>query len=362
MMNEEVKRETWKADVLRHLRAVFDELDFNHDGVIQKAELETVMKKQSANQPEAQIVAMLTHCYDDIQALHKESWFQRKNGITMGDLFLLEELLSQDALDDLSADKLKLARAARAILKRTGEVWKLNPKLYGSDGEAETSIRPIAVRRGNVGNCFFLTALAAVARVRPGLIATILTTNKDRSFSVRFPGIKSGGIRVERPSIVELSLYGQLTRMGYWPCVMERAFQQVLDSENAASMDKNPGAPLSVLTGNAIIPIKLDANNAPRVENFLKDFMQSKRSMVMTIKTSTPDAPTHPFTVMGYEKERSRVTMRDPFGPGHISSARELYAGQPPAKRKDGIFSLALDTVVEHFDTIFVEDIDSDQD
>lgn len=358
MKRKVVKDDDWKVDVLRHLRGLFDELDFNHDGIVQKEELETVMKKQSVSQPEAQILAMLTHCFDDIRALHKESWFQKKNGITMGDMFILEELLLQDALEDVSADRMKLARAARAILKRTGEVWKLNPKLYGSDQEALTSIRPIAVRRGEVGNCFFLTALAAVARTKPEHIAEILKSNEDQSYTVNFPGLDSAGVRVERPSIVELSLYGQLTRMGYWPCVMERAFQQVIGDGGFGSIDKEPGAALKLLTGHSTIDLELSPDNAQEIEEHLNSFKEAGKAIVLTIDfagATDGDSSTHPFTLMDYEPARCRVTLRDPFGPGHRSAARELYAGQPPAKRKDGIFSLSLGDVLKHFNRIFIE-------
>lgn len=353
------KEKDWAQDIVRHLRIVFEECDLNHDGVIQKKEIEDLVKKHYKSPLEAQIVALFSHCFEDICALHKEGWFSRKNGITINDLFLLENLISNKAIDNLSYDHKKLKIVAQNILKRTDAIWKLNPRLYGSDQHPVTSIRAVAVRRGNVGNCYLLSCLAAVAHTKPKTIEKIISINADDSYRVTFPGKPDAPVRVSRPTIVELSLYGQLTRMGYWPCVIEKAFH-LLKEENDITTEI-PQC-LKLVSGAQIKAISLESSDLDPMVNDLDTWATNKQAMVVVSKNKNTEKgsgfyPLHPFTVMKVNQPLKRITLRDPYGPSHRAQKENSNSERPRAKKQDGIFSISIEELVKNFDSLYVEDI-----
>lgn len=359
--------DSWMIDVLRQLRVFFEEFDHNHDGVLQREELEALIEKRHATVSEAQIVAMLCHCFEAISALNKERWFERSDGITLCDLILLEQLLGGQEAIDSSDDKTRLKRTAFNVLKRTKDIWKLKPTLYGSDSEPETSIRPIAIRRGNLGDCFFLASLAALARTNPGAIASMIEVNKDDSYTVIFPGGKDTGVRVPKPNVVELSLYGQYTRMGYWPCVMEQAYLMQLDGQ-----EENIGQSLELLTGKTAQKEDLNLIEPAALEGILESVALSGRCVVVVSKgkssDTTMDAPppvvcenanknSHPYTFLEWEKERGRVVLRDPYGPLHRlhSSGARVSSQKRPSRQRDGIFSLDLKELISEYGSLYLE-------
>ena len=354
------KEKDWSSDIVRHLRIVFEECDLNHDGVIQKKEIDDLVKKHYKSPLEAQIVALFSHCFDDICALHKEGWFSRKNGITINDLFLLENLISNKAIDNLSYDHKKLKIVAQNILKRTDAIWKLNPRLYGSDQHPVTSIRAVAVRRGNVGNCYLLSCLAAVANTNPKTIEKIISINADDSYRVTFPGKPEAPVRVSRPTIVELSLYGQLTRMGYWPCVIEKAFHLLQEETDITA--EIPQC-LELVTGSKIKAVTLKEGNLDPLVNDLDNWATNKQAMVVVSKNKSKAKdssfyPLHPFTVMKVNQPLKRITLRDPYGPSHRVHKESGSTERPRAKKQDGIFSISIEELAKNFDSLYVEDVE----
>ena len=345
----------WKEDVLRHLRGVFEELDINHDGVLQKEEVQALLNTHSSERSdiEAQVIALFSFCFEEIGKLNKESWFEKRDGITVGDLLVLEQLLREEEVDSLSLDRKRLKAVAEAIMKRTREIYKMNPSLYGSDGEALTSIRPVAVRRGNMGDCHFLAALTAMAAMEPAALASMIAVGEDESYTVTFPGGISGtggGVRVKRPGVVELSLYGRLTRMGYWPMVLEKAVQSELELSSERKI-VDPAFCLQLLTGVPAVMINLDGITPDLMNSTLSQYRQ--RPMV-AVSASTSLAkglnPAHAYSVIGVDSTGSstvRITLRDPFGPKHPAATSS-------GRLKDGMFSLDPVEFAGSFEKLFI--------
>ncbi|MBI1269396.1 hypothetical protein GC174_03090 [bacterium] len=345
----------WKEDVLRHLRGVFEELDINHDGVLQKEEVQENHRPTDGESSdiEAQVIALFSFCFEEIGKLNKESWFEKRNGITIGDLLVLEQLLREEDVDSLSLDRKRLKGAAEAIMKRTREIYRLNPALFGSDGEALTSVRPLAVRRGNMGDCHFLAVLAAMAAMEPEALASMIAVGEDRSYTVSFPGGISGtggGVRVKRPGVVELSLYGRLTRMGYWPMVLEKAVQSELEMTSLRKV-VDPAFYLELLTGAPALIIDLAGITPDLISSTL--FEYRKRPMV-AVSASTSLAKglnsDHAYSVIAVDSAAPstfRITLRDPFGPKHPAATSS-------GRLKDGMFSIDPAEFAGSFQKLFI--------
>ena len=89
------------------------------------------------------------------------------------------------------------------------------------------------VAQGNLGDCFFLASLAAVARLKPSLVKNAVRANKDGTFTVTFQQHTRGGTKP-----VEITVDGTLpadaegrrtfgrstTRSERWPAIYEKAF------------------------------------------------------------------------------------------------------------------------------------------
>lgn len=355
---------SFDESLIRQIRAVFTDCDLNNDGIIQKEEMEQVIGRHMDSPVEAQIVALFSHCFDEIKSLHNEGWFEKKDGITLGDLFVLEEVLNSEIVDSDKEHHKKLKQMASSIIKRTEDVWNLKPSLYGSSNSSEVSVRPIAVRRGNVGNCHFLAVLAAVAATRPQEISKMIERMDNGKYSISFPGAMGKSVVVSKPTIVELSLYGQLTRMGYWPCVMEKAlrkFSLLLSGTNENS-ELTISFCLKVLTGQDSILIDLPNQVSPNLTKELGTAFAENKAMVVVSTNSDQDDSSgtlfrnlHPYTVMNFDGEHSKVTLRDPYGPHHRLLTGLKKELRPRAKMRDGIFSVSLEEFFSIFDSVYVE-------
>ncbi|MBI5173583.1 MAG: hypothetical protein HY986_11905 [Candidatus Melainabacteria bacterium] len=106
---------------------------------------------------------------------------------------------------------------------------KSSSLLFGK-GDQLKNIVPEAVKQGDgVGDCYFMSAVAAVAGQRPEDIQNMIKANDDGSFTVTFPGTRDEPITVERPTSAEMGLYAKGTEHGIWPAVLEKAHGQYMD-------------------------------------------------------------------------------------------------------------------------------------
>ncbi|MGD9680393.1 MAG: C2 family cysteine protease [Candidatus Obscuribacterales bacterium] len=354
-----------KDEVVRLLRKVFEKYDVNEDEILSREEIDEAVATGGLSSMEAQIVALFKDKYQAIKDLHRDGWFRNRKGISLADLLVLEEILRADSLDELDTEKLELYAVAHEIMGRVNKVARAKRRLYLDPDKPQGSIKPIAVRQGQVGDCVFLASLASVAACNPSIIASCIEDNGDRTYTVTFPGARQTPVTVEEPNLVELALYARFTRLGIWPCVMEKAYGTLLyelnhdrspiPQENAEGAQQVIGI-LDLLTGESGQWYLVSRVEEDRFRAVVESAHAEKRSMVAgsngIFDTSTLDGGLisgHAFSVIDWDSDRDLLVLRDPWGEDHKED-----------RFKDGVFSIDLKRFRRNFVGLYVEEWRSD--
>ncbi|HEY9868005.1 MAG TPA: hypothetical protein V6D08_02255, partial [Candidatus Obscuribacterales bacterium] len=110
--------------------------------------------------------------------------------------------LSATDLSKIDPSKVADNRGLEAALQRMLEkmqkrVQTLNTRLFGEFSRPSDAIKPEAVAQGQIGDCWLMGSIAAVADTMPHLIEKMIKENPDGTFTVTFPG------RPDKPQTVE---------------------------------------------------------------------------------------------------------------------------------------------------------------
>jgi hypothetical protein len=102
-----------------------------------------------------------------------------------------------------------------------------------------------------LGDCWFEAALASVASTSKGqtAIASMITQNKDHSYTVKFPGEPDEPVDVSQADIQNLSLHNT----SQWANILEAANHRLnpIDAAKGASLEYSKTA-IQLLTGNSV--------------------------------------------------------------------------------------------------------------
>lgn len=248
-----------------------------------------------------------------------------------------------------------------------------NP-LY-STGSAETSIRPEAVAQGKVGDCYFLSALADLANLNPGVIDKMIKTNPDGTYTVTFPGAPDEPITVNAPTASELSTYAKDIGYGTWVAVAEKAYgvycsrhfwRRTIDMPFASNVpqENTDGsyfhAGIRILTGGGVSTDWTMTTSYSSMMNKLTNAFNDNK--LVTVDTgSSPNSeglPTlHEYSVLAFqanetEPKLSVVTIRNPWGDTEpIDSSRGARDGV-----NDGVFKMTLEQMATVFHSVAIGD------
>jgi hypothetical protein len=105
-----------------------------------------------------------------------------------------------------------------------GQSPDISRDLYSDANNPLASISPEAIRQGSIGDCYFVSSLAAVAQAHPDMIKNAIKDNGDGTYTVTFPGDKDHPITVKAPTEAEQGLYNHGSPYGVWANVMEKAY------------------------------------------------------------------------------------------------------------------------------------------
>lgn len=224
-----------------------------------------------------------------------------------------------------NSDDAKIVRNVQGIMARTrfeAQSGSVSKQLF-ADGVK--SVRPDAIRQGNVGNCYFESALAAVAAANPQIIKDMIRENKDGSFTVTFPGANKEPITVSKPTEAELGLYNGGSEHGLWAAVMEKAYGKYCNNhawigsytpQDATDGGGRPEPVIELLTGKDASwkTVSDQASVAKDLEDAFK-----------TGKAVTADIYRDPWELIGMGKAETN----DKFYRGHAYS---ITAFKPDGK------------------------------
>ncbi len=109
---------------------------------------------------------------------------------------------------------------------------KMDGELFVQGPRDNTAIHPNDVSQGAIGDCYYMSSIAAVAQQRPDLIRDMIKANGDGTYSVTFH--RWNGDKAEAVTVVvdnkfptrqsESPLYAKAGDSELWPMVLEKAY------------------------------------------------------------------------------------------------------------------------------------------
>ncbi len=206
--------------------------------------------------------------------------------------------------------------------------------LYGSGGPVYTDIY-----QGGLGDCYFLSALAATAKNTPSAITSMFIVNGDGTYTVRFytTGGKADYVTVN--SQLPVDQYGRFVfaDMGdfansktnvLWIALAEKAYVEWhatgLENEGAAANSPNEytaisggymGEAMTEITDRANVSFNnFTASNS--FTNFVNDFKAG--NLIEFASDGSPQLATvvgdHAYAVVGYNATNQTITLFNPWG------------------------------------------------
>lgn len=269
--------------------------------------------------------ASLSEMKETYQSLVREP----KSGIKLSDLESRVDSFYDSEHGKLSVS---ISASARAVFEAQQE--KRGLRLFGSENEIESIKAGNVIQRG-VGNCTFMSSLAAVANTNPELIRDMIVDNKDGSYTVKFPGWKYD-YKVEGPTQAEAGLYSLTGQHGIWVGVLEKAYGKFFNAEgkNVKPLQEytdNRGSKLALefLSGKEPQLVKFKDKSKEEILELLdKAFLQEKKyPLTAGISKGNDDveasvdgfARNHEYTVLDFKRDKEKIavlTIRNPNDDG----------------------------------------------
>jgi hypothetical protein len=261
----------------------------------------------------------------------------------------------------------KIYDATRAV--SLGQSPEISHALYADSQNPIASINPDGVRQGFIGDCYFLSSLAAVAKAHPEMIRDAIKDNGNGTYTVAFAGDKDNPITVKAPTEAEQGLYHHGSPYGIWGSVMEKAygsyryqhlfrrmvanlFQSAPPAEGA-DRGGNPADAIRLLTGSEVWTKSTLLNRQSTIAAQLEKALRHQPAQAVTAATGLPISgrtfvdgirQSHVFTVTeftGAGADGGTITLRDPSGKEDGS--------------RSGTFQLPLDQFMQKFSYLSIE-------
>jgi hypothetical protein len=199
------------------------------------------------------------------------------------------------------------------------------------------------IKQGNVGDCYFLAALAETALKTPSAITSMFIANGDSTYTVRFyNGGSTYYVTVDAflpTTNLGAAIYAGMGTMfsnanaEIWVGLAEKAYVQANqfgwvrpglpgNGQNAYSAISGGYiyAALGHITGKATTPFTLTANPAA-FNAFVTAFNQGK--LIGFASKSAPASSSvvggHAYTVIGYNAANQTITLYNPWGPNYAT-------------------------------------------
>lgn len=218
------------------------------------------------------------------------------------------------------------------------------------------------VVQGMLGDCYAMSAFAAVAAQMPQKLAEALKDNGDGTFTAKFYDVSK-----PKPNEVEVTIDAQLpTRRGglqygkgadrseLWVGLLEKAYAQWKGGYDVVGKGGSAGDVMAALTGNPGGQIPLSPGDEKDIHELLQFSLKDGHALVATTHGEDQDAiyagtgiyADHGYTVLGAEESNGKllVTLRNPWG--------EV---EPKGNGKDdGVFKLEMTEFLKLYGALFI--------
>ena len=325
------------------VRANFAQWDLDHDGVLTREEIEINMQNPRFVGDAAAVLAALklgSTKYEDLSDTRS---------FTLADIDMMERGFAEGRKADRMfvgyyvAGLTKLQEQPRDLFLKTG------PHLS-------------SIRQDFTTDCYFLSAVGALAQANPQAIVRLIARNDDGSFTVTFP--REAPVRVPAPTDSEIATY-TISKDGLWLSVLEKAFailriqhepqqpstREPLDSVgfrlgNTRVMELLNGHASRAIPFPAITRKPLDPGLVAQTRSEIRSAMEGHR--IVTVSSST-----HAYAIVGYDAERDLVTVRNPYG---RAGAESWITGDVVQRTDDGFFVIPTARLVGNFYYVRLEE------
>ncbi|PKL76407.1 MAG: hypothetical protein CVV27_10460 [Candidatus Melainabacteria bacterium HGW-Melainabacteria-1] len=220
------------------------------------------------------------------------------------------------------------------------------------------SIRPDHIQQGELGDCYFLAAVASLASTPQGKqqIYNMIKEVGQGMVTVHFPGQLP--ITLDKPTTGELSMYANSGRDGLWLSVLEKAYAKLRNDNPMILAKADPyamigsggllGTGVSAVTGKSgdTDILMLTSEQSLR----LKLQQAVARNSVITAgspakypwskEDNTPNGlpKSHAYSVLDFDPKNDMVTVRNPWGSTEVVDDK----GRPRDGVDDGTFKMPL--------------------
>jgi hypothetical protein len=204
-----------------------------------------------------------------------------------------------------------------------------------------------AMRQYFTSDCYFLSAVGAVAETNPTALVKLITSEGAGTYMVRFPG--QPAVRVSAPTDAEIATY-TAAKDGVWLSVLQKAYalvrirmepkeaktRQPLDSVGFRLGSTNV---MELFTGHASRAIRLGAESdkgatgpmVTQVRSALTAAFRDRRAVTASMSH-------HAYAITAYDPAADVVTIHNPYNSAGFETLPE---GNKVRRTDDGFFTIS---------------------
>lgn len=312
------KQSLARTDDLKHdhthlligLEAQFDMFDKNRDGVVSKEELNDSKDISALGLSPPKL------CNDVEQKLLKDGPF------------------SKEALSNLALETCHIEDASKALKKALTQTYEKDVKTpekplpaFVHEANPAQDITPFVGKQGNIGDCYVLSAVSALAKANPEAIRKMIVDNKNGTYSVLFPG--EAPIVVPQTTRAEQLTFNGPSREGSWVSVLEKAYGMLIERRNQnfgiPQITLNPGgfehevlADFTGKMGESILGPQLSKMAVPELSARFTSLTKAKLPLCCSTNKEDfdPVQANHAYSIIGFDPKGTdggTLTLRNPW-------------------------------------------------
>jgi len=324
------------------VRANFSQWDINHDGRLTREEIEVAMQDARVTGEAAAALAALKIGATDFDKLAETRSF------AAADIDEMERTLRDGR--KLEANYIAFFVVGLRKLKET-------PRELFAEGRPHLT----AIRQYFTADCYFLSAVGAVAETNPTVLVRLITPNPDGTFMVRFPG--QPAVRVSPPTDAEIATY-TAAKDGVWLSVLQKAYALVrvrMEPKQAATREPldsvgfrlGSTSVMELFTGHASRAILLGGASEKGVRgSMVTQVRAALRTAFRDHRAVTASMNRHAYAITAYDAAADVITVHNPFS---VPGFETLSGGDNIARTSDGFFTISTAQLASSFVYVRVE-------
>lgn len=320
------------TDFSSRAQKLFPLIDKDKNGFLSGAELGKALEDPGFIGRDAQVVAALYKCRDDLKKLSDDELLAESE-VSRNDLVAFDKLAKQKT-------KNTLVERIEWFLERTNKSQQENLPctLYENDSDPCASITHKAIAQGTIGDCYLEAVIASIAASAPGKIRDMIRDNGNNTYTVTFPGDRANPVTVTAPTEAEMGLNTEPGQYGIWPNVLEKAFGEyfvehsLIGTKGYSATEGADGGGLAshstkLLTGKTADEYWLSGWRSAATNEKIKQELTAafKEGRAVTCSIGSIDhgqtrdgfAKRHVYSIIGWDangKDGGTLVIRNPWG------------------------------------------------